>query len=765
MRHPSVAILPLASLYITLISLALFGTCVSTFETHNTCQCSFVDDEYRRGQSSSPWDPLHVLETERSIRGTGNGEDAPLPHSSEQQPAPDIDPDKDRTTVEGEIQEDKKSSEEIAGRREPSSVVLDSLPVGLPQHNFASALDGAKPLAANPAAKKVADMLDEDSDTFMRNDCKDDKWVVLELSQVARVSRIELSQNELYSSRVKEFEVSGRQSHPRTDNVETAKGLNSTSWRLVGRFMAENIKGDQTFNIEHPVWVRYLLIRFLTHYGNEPVCAINSFAVFGRSAAEELEEQLAGVDVEVDLQQSLSSESTDDASRGLFESDTVLNGAQDPSMPSDSQIVEDAQTVKQPVDDTQGSGGGENKTSEQKRDFATGASGTGAEDDDQLKGRRPRTTIDGVDSIEVNESADGASSTKTTMESSKPLGGSRQDLPRTTSSLGVSSGVDTDFRPEETNVESVSVSSSKDSSSSKSVDGNRTVAAPTTESNIASGMASTKEAHPTKENSHGVHTELKKPTISEESDSVESKHGNSFDENASSRGHIASVKSNAQGGNNASLPLSRQQAHGAVPESSQQQQQGLGTDTNGNGMDVTLETLPSMLEPLQEVPVLKPNSGSSSIYDMLIHELRSAKAQQKLLVKAIDAINKNMTSMSATLRALDVEHEIAEEFLDARINHIVDIKVEHILREISSLKNTVRSVDKGRHAALCVVAMIGGMVMVHFPHMNDTSKLLRVTVTALALINGLVALALHVQGIQGNLFADFENIISRLQIP
>ena len=38
-------------------------------------------------------------------------------------------------------------------------------------------------------------LLDDDPDTFLKNDCRAEaKWVMLELSQVARVSRLELSQ-------------------------------------------------------------------------------------------------------------------------------------------------------------------------------------------------------------------------------------------------------------------------------------------------------------------------------------------------------------------------------------------------------------------------------------------------------------------------------------------------------------------------------------------------------------------------------------------
>lgn len=61
---------------------------------------------------------------------------------------------------------------------------------------------------------------------------------MLELSQVAKISRLELAQFELYSARVKEFTVHGRQSHPRTDGfgAEYARTLNSTQWAMLGNF-------------------------------------------------------------------------------------------------------------------------------------------------------------------------------------------------------------------------------------------------------------------------------------------------------------------------------------------------------------------------------------------------------------------------------------------------------------------------------------------------------------------------------------------------
>ena len=49
-------------------------------------------------------------------------------------------------------------------------------------------------VAANAGAKKPEALLDDDSDTFLKNDCRGDKWLMLELSQVVKVSGVELAQ-------------------------------------------------------------------------------------------------------------------------------------------------------------------------------------------------------------------------------------------------------------------------------------------------------------------------------------------------------------------------------------------------------------------------------------------------------------------------------------------------------------------------------------------------------------------------------------------
>ena len=52
------------------------------------------------------------------------------------------------------------------------------------RHSFALSKDGAKIIASNKEAKKASAILDTDSDTYMKNECKADKWFIIELSQV-----------------------------------------------------------------------------------------------------------------------------------------------------------------------------------------------------------------------------------------------------------------------------------------------------------------------------------------------------------------------------------------------------------------------------------------------------------------------------------------------------------------------------------------------------------------------------------------------------
>ena len=47
------------------------------------------------------------------------------------------------------------------------------------------------------------------------------------------------------------------------------------------------------FTVVKPVWLRYLQFHFISHHGSEPICALNDLLVFGKSAAQDLEDQLS----------------------------------------------------------------------------------------------------------------------------------------------------------------------------------------------------------------------------------------------------------------------------------------------------------------------------------------------------------------------------------------------------------------------------------------------------------------------------------------
>ena len=173
------------------------------------------------------------------------------------------------------------------------------------RQNFALAKDGAKVLAANPGARKPAALLDDDGDTFLRNECgAPSKFVILELSQVASLDAVELSQHELYSSRVAEFEVLGRASNPRVDAAAggdlgaTLVSGSGGAWETLGSFVGADVRGTQVFPLPRTAWVKYVALKLVGHHGDEPVCAVNDFRAYGVSAMEDLEARLAVQDQE-----------------------------------------------------------------------------------------------------------------------------------------------------------------------------------------------------------------------------------------------------------------------------------------------------------------------------------------------------------------------------------------------------------------------------------------------------------------------------------
>ena len=74
-----------------------------------------------------------------------------------------------------------------------SGLVIDEPEYVEERQNFASSKDGAKIVAANKEAKKTSSLLDNDGDTFVKNECKAEKWVIIELAQVVNVDEIKVN--------------------------------------------------------------------------------------------------------------------------------------------------------------------------------------------------------------------------------------------------------------------------------------------------------------------------------------------------------------------------------------------------------------------------------------------------------------------------------------------------------------------------------------------------------------------------------------------
>jgi len=108
--------------------------------------------------------------------------------------------------------------------------------------------------------------LQDDSLSPVDKLCRCDHAQMLVISRYARMNlvcvcysiliSVCMPQDELYSSRIRDFAVFGRQSHPRAEGPDYGSHLNASSWQLLGRFTAANTKGTQ---VQHstPVFLLY----------------------------------------------------------------------------------------------------------------------------------------------------------------------------------------------------------------------------------------------------------------------------------------------------------------------------------------------------------------------------------------------------------------------------------------------------------------------------------------------------------------------------
>ncbi|KAF6167624.1 hypothetical protein GIB67_031207 [Kingdonia uniflora] len=116
---------------------------------------------------------------------------------------------------------------------------------------------------------------------------KDVKSVALQYGfQLEREETIETTYTvnfEHYSSNLQDFELLGSLIYP------------TEKWVNLGVFKAGNMKHAQKFTLQEPIWVRYLKLNLLSHYGSEFYCTLSSVEIYGVDATKRMLKDLISV--------------------------------------------------------------------------------------------------------------------------------------------------------------------------------------------------------------------------------------------------------------------------------------------------------------------------------------------------------------------------------------------------------------------------------------------------------------------------------------
>uniref|UniRef100_A0A8P4K5I2 SUN domain-containing ossification factor n=1 Tax=Dicentrarchus labrax TaxID=13489 RepID=A0A8P4K5I2_DICLA len=153
------------------------------------------------------------------------------------------------------------------------------------KNNYASVECGAKILSANNEAKSTSAILRENMDLYMLNPCSNKIWFVIELCEPIQVKQLDIANFELFSSTPKDFLVSISDRYP------------TNKWVKLGTFHARDERIVQSFPLDEQLYakyvkmfIKYIKVELLSHFGSEHFCPLSLIRVFGTSMVEEYEE-------------------------------------------------------------------------------------------------------------------------------------------------------------------------------------------------------------------------------------------------------------------------------------------------------------------------------------------------------------------------------------------------------------------------------------------------------------------------------------------
>ncbi|XP_030380496.1 uncharacterized protein LOC115628497 [Scaptodrosophila lebanonensis] len=146
--------------------------------------------------------------------------------------------------------------------------------------NYASPDCGAKIIASNGDATNTGAVLSHSSDEYMLSTCGSRIWFVVELCEAIQAQKVELANFELFSSSPKNFTVAVSKRFPTRD------------WSNVGRFVAEDKRTVQPFDLHPHLFGKFVRVDIHSHYSKEHFCPVSLFRVFGTSEFEAFETEI-----------------------------------------------------------------------------------------------------------------------------------------------------------------------------------------------------------------------------------------------------------------------------------------------------------------------------------------------------------------------------------------------------------------------------------------------------------------------------------------
>ncbi|CAB9499791.1 SUN domain-containing protein [Seminavis robusta] len=212
------------------------------------------------------------------------------------------------------------------------------------QVDYASKSAGALVLEKSSNFKGTSNLLNGDRDRYAIAPCSENpKFVVVSLSEDILVKQVKLANYELYSSRVKDFEI----------QISQTMG----NWVDLGSYTASPASGIQTFDLEEPAWGRYLKFTFNSHYGDEFYCTLSQLMVHGSTMVQGFHEHLQETNEEEDiimneLEMDVGSTEDDepkDSPTAIKDADSVVEGTGEKSAAATSSSASENQPTHGPA--------------------------------------------------------------------------------------------------------------------------------------------------------------------------------------------------------------------------------------------------------------------------------------------------------------------------------------------------------------------------------------------------------------------------------